>query len=164
LAEWVVLAVVDEAPAHGFAIACLVAPEGDLGRIWHIPRPMVYRALPRLAAAGLVREDEATAGQGPDRHPYAVTSAGHRAVARWLETPVDHVREVRSELLLKLALLDRRGRLAATLVERQRARFADIETALLTESAASGFEETLRRWRRANLRATVEFLEQLSGS
>jgi len=41
LPEWTVLAVVNERPTHGFAIAQLTAPQGELGRIWHIPRPVV---------------------------------------------------------------------------------------------------------------------------
>src|SRR6185312_774794 len=37
LPEWTVLAVVNEHPTHGFAIAQLTAPQGELGRIWQIP-------------------------------------------------------------------------------------------------------------------------------
>ena len=47
LAENTVLALLSERPAHGFAIARLTAPEGELGRIWHIPRPVVYRSIGR---------------------------------------------------------------------------------------------------------------------
>ncbi len=161
LAEWVTLAVVDEGPAHGFAVASLTAPDGALGRVWHLPRPVVYRALPRLAEARLVRMGEATAGRGPARHPYSITPAGRRAVATWLGTPVGHVREVRSELLVKLALLDRRGASAAGLVARQREAFGDIASALLVEAPTSGFDETIRRWRRANVLATLDFLADL---
>ena len=41
-----VLAILSERPAHGFAIARLTAPGGDLGRIWQIPRPVIYRSMP----------------------------------------------------------------------------------------------------------------------
>ena len=54
LAEWTVLALIAEHPAHGFAISQLTAPGGELGRIWHIPRPVIYRAIGRLEEAGLV--------------------------------------------------------------------------------------------------------------
>ena len=37
------LAVVDEEPAHGFAVAALTAAGAELGRVWQIPRPVVYR-------------------------------------------------------------------------------------------------------------------------
>ena len=38
LPEWTVLAVVSERPTHGFAIARLTAPHGELGRMWQLGR------------------------------------------------------------------------------------------------------------------------------
>ena len=49
LPEWTVLTVLSQQPAHGFAVAQLTAPDGELGRIWQIPRPVIYRAIGRLA-------------------------------------------------------------------------------------------------------------------
>ena len=54
LPEWTVLAVVSEGPTHGFAIAQLTAPGGELGRIWHIPRPVIYRSIGRLLELALL--------------------------------------------------------------------------------------------------------------
>ena len=48
LPEWTVLVVLSQRPAHGFAVSLLTAPDGELGRIWRIPRPVVYRAMSRL--------------------------------------------------------------------------------------------------------------------
>ena len=45
LSEWTVLTVVSQQPTHGFAVAQLTAPCGELGRIWQIPRPVIYRAM-----------------------------------------------------------------------------------------------------------------------
>ena len=78
LAEWTVLAVVGEQPVHGFAIGALTAPGAPLGRVWHIPRPLVYRALGRLAGAGLVAPGAVEAGNGPMRTIYTATPAGDR--------------------------------------------------------------------------------------
>jgi len=109
LAEWTVLALISEAPTHGFAIYRLTAPEGDLGRIWHIHRPVIYRSIGRLEQAGLNAPQTVEAGRGPQRMIYAATPEGHKATATWLDTPVEHIRDVRSHLLIKLALLDRAG-------------------------------------------------------
>src|SRR5690349_15813936 len=110
LAEHAILAMLSERPAHGFAIARLTAPGGELGQIWHIPRPVVYRSLGRLLEAGLITPAAVESGRGPQRTVYTVTAPGRQAAARWLDTPVEHVRDVRTQLLLKLALLDRAGR------------------------------------------------------
>ncbi len=73
----------------------------------HIPRPVIYRAIGRLEQAGLVTPQAVEAGRGPQRTIYSATAAGRKAAANWLDTPVEHVRDVRSQLLIKLALLDR---------------------------------------------------------
>ena len=109
LPEWTVLTVLSQQPAHGFAVAQLTARHGELGRIWQIPRPVIYRAIGRLVEAGLARPESVQPGLGPQRTIYAATPRGREAAERWLDTPVEHVRDIRSHLLIKLALLDRAG-------------------------------------------------------
>src|SRR5271170_6064063 len=109
LPEWLVLAILSRQSAHGFAVAQLTAPDGDLGRVWQIPKAVVYRAIGLLLEAELIAPEGTEPGQGPQRTVYTATPPGHVAAGRWLHTPVEHVREIRSHLLLKLALLDRVG-------------------------------------------------------
>ena len=54
LAEWLVLCLISEAPSHGFALARTLSADGELGKIWRVPKPVIYRALQRLEVAGLV--------------------------------------------------------------------------------------------------------------
>lgn len=164
LAEWVVLAVVDEEPTHGFAVSSLTATGGSIGRVWQVPRPVVYRALNRLTDLGLVEPQAVEAGRGPQRVVHASTAAGRTLVRTWLQTPVDHVREVRSFLLLKLALLDRRGADPSRLLARQRAVLDPIVRAMTAERDAEGFEATLLAWRRATATAAATFLEEVSAA
>jgi DNA-binding PadR family transcriptional regulator len=162
LAEWVVLAVIGERPAHGFAVSLLTADDGELGRIWHIPRPAIYRALGRVHAAGLLTPDSVEPGRGPQRTIYSITPAGREALDTWLRTPVRHVREVRSHLLMKLALLDRAGLDAADLLVRQRAVLEPIAAAVMAERAeGDGFGVTLLAWRRATASAALGFLDDI---
>jgi PadR family transcriptional regulator AphA len=163
LAEWTVLAVVSERPTHGFAIAQLTAPTGELGRIWHIPRPIVYRSIGRLLESGLVTPEAVESGRGPRRTIYTVTPDGRQAVASWLDTPVQHVREVRSHLLLKLALLDRSGGDPTGLLSRQKAVLMPIALAIKAErQERKGFDATLLAWRRATAAATLSFLDDIT--
>jgi DNA-binding PadR family transcriptional regulator len=163
LAEWVVLAVVAEKPTHGFPIARLLAEDGELGRIWQVPRPIVYRALSRLAESQLIAEDGNEAGQGPQRTIYAVTAAGQNALDEWLDTPVDHFRDVRSHLLMKLALLHRRGSNPTALLRRQREVLAPMAQAMAAERPApERFDATLLAWRRANATAAISFLADVT--
>jgi len=110
LAEWLVLCLVREEPTYGLVLVGLLARDGSLGQVWSVPKAVIYRALPRLEALGLIRTvGEERTSQGPVRSLYEATAAGEAAAAAWLGTPVQHPRDVRSELMVKLALLDRGG-------------------------------------------------------
>ena len=163
LPEWTVLAVISQQPTHGFAVAQLTTPDGELGRVWQIPRPVVYRAIGRLVEAGLIRAESVEPGLGPQRTIYTVTPQGRQAAERWLNTPVEHVRDIRSHLLLKLALLDRAGADPADLLERQRAVLEPIARAMQADQPpGDGIEATLLAWRRATAAAALEFLDTIA--
>jgi DNA-binding PadR family transcriptional regulator len=160
LAEWLVLAILSQQPAHGFAVAQLTASGGDLGRVWQIPKAVVYRAIGRLLEAGLIVPEGTEPGLGPQRTVYAATGDGQAAAERWLHEPVEHVREIRSGLLLKLALLDRAGVDPAGLLRAQRAVLEPLVGAIESRRADSqGFDATLLAWRRANAVAALEFID-----
>jgi DNA-binding PadR family transcriptional regulator len=162
LPEWTVLAVLREAPAHGFAIAALTAPAGALGRVWQLPRPVVYRALSRLAAAGLAAPAVVESGPGPRRTVYEITPAGTAAVDEWLAEPVRHVRQLRSHLLMKLALLARRELPLGPLIAAQREVLTPIATAIAAEGDdAKGFDAVLLTWRHSNVTAALRFLDEI---
>jgi DNA-binding PadR family transcriptional regulator len=162
LSEWLVLAILSQQPLHGFAVSQLTAPGGELGRVWQIPKAVIYRAIGRLAEAGLVTPEGREPGQGPQRTVYTATPAGREAAQRWLHTPVSHVRDIRSHLLLKLALLDRSGDDPADLLRRQREVLEPITRAIEARRAGrDGFDATLLAWRRATAVAALEFLDMI---
>ena len=81
--EWAVLALLAEAPTHGFAIAKAMAPEGEVGKIWSVRRPLVYRAVETLTTMGLVRPAGTVASRsGPQRTVLETTpTASARSLA-----------------------------------------------------------------------------------
>jgi DNA-binding PadR family transcriptional regulator len=161
-----VLALLSEAPAHGFALARVLAEDGELGQVWTMPRPRVYRAIDDLREAGLIAAVETErSSQGPNRTVFAPTPAGALAVEMWLQKPVAHVREARSELLLKLVLTKRAGRdlrpLAAAqlgvleqLVERLTQRLDEADEA----------HELVVRFRLAQANAMLGYIRELLAS
>jgi DNA-binding PadR family transcriptional regulator len=164
LAEWLVLCLVREEPTYGLVLVGLLARDGSLGQIWSVPKAVVYRALPRLELLGLIRTvGEQRTGLGPVRSLCEVTPAGREAAQAWLSTPVEHARDVRSELMLKLALLDRTGADSRDLLRAQLARLLPVAAALDDRLRAStGFEHTLVLWRHEAVTATLRFLEALT--
>ncbi len=71
-----------------------------------------------------------TEGQGPNRTMLETTPAGREAVRGWLREPVEHVRDVRTVLLVKLLLLERRGVDRSSLVRDQRELLRPVAAAL----------------------------------
>ena len=164
LAEWLVLCLVREEPTYGLILVGLLSRDGSLGQGWSVPKAVVYRALQRLEALGLIRTVEAQrTSQGPARSLCEATPAGEAAAAAWLGTPVRHPRDVRSELMVKLALLDRGGIDSRDLLQAQLATLLPVAAALDDRlRATTGFEHTLVLWRHEAMTATVRFLEALT--
>ena len=164
LAEWLVLCLVREEPTYGLVLVGLLARDGNLGQVWSVPKAVVYRGLQRLEVLGLIRTvGEQRTSQGPVRSLYRATPAGEAAAAAWLGTPVQHPRDVRSELMVKLALLDRSGTDSRELLQAQLARLLPVAAALDDRlRATTGFEHTLVLWRHEAMAATLRFLQTLA--
>jgi DNA-binding PadR family transcriptional regulator len=161
--EWIVLSLVCEGPTHGSAVTRLLGPDGDLGRIWRVPKGVVYRGLDRLSELGLIRSaGEEPSHQGPVRLLVEATEAGRAAAVAWQHRPVRHTRDIRSELLVKLALLHRSGADPHNLLIAQHGLLVPIVSALQDRIAtATGFDRTLLLWRYETASATVRFLDDL---
>jgi DNA-binding PadR family transcriptional regulator len=164
LAEWLVLGLVREEPTYGLVLVGLLARDGPVGQVWSVPKAMVYRALQRLELLGLVQTiGEQRTSQGPVRSLYAATVDGQLAVDRWLGTPAEHPRDVRSELMVKLALLDRAGADSRELLQAQLDQLLPVAAALEDRlRVTTGFEHTLALWRHEAMAATLRFLEVLA--
>lgn len=156
LAGSVCLALVCEGEVHGWAVASALAPGTELGRIWSLSRPLTYRALDQLVTDGLAERRGTEPGRGRARTLVAATRRGRTANDRWLSTPVSHPRDVRTELLLKLELLERRDRSPVELLLSQRAAFAPVFDSLRTipTDTVDGL------WRHEHITAIRRFLDR----
>ncbi len=155
------LALLCERPTHGWAIARQLSSNGQLGAIWSLTRPLVYRSLEILEERRLIVPSGSEPGaRGPNRTIFRATPAGHEAIQEWLQEPVEHVREGRSLLLLKLVFAQR------TCVDPRRMLHAQLET--LEESISSleervressGTDAILLRFRLESSRAVERFID-----
>jgi PadR family transcriptional regulator AphA len=161
LTEWAVLALAAEHQTHGFAISKELGAGGDLGRIWTVPRPLVYRALATLEREGLVEPIGEEAGErGPARTRLRATRRGRAAIDRWLRTPAAHVRELRTQLMLQLRLLDRRGVDMRPLAEAQVTQIGPVLANLRAQvRTTEGFDRLLAAWRYESAEAAVRVLK-----
>lgn len=156
--EYAVLGILDEEPTHGFAIARALRADAEVGRIYTVKRPLVYRALDRLVEQGYAEPAHVEQGDsGPNRVVHRVTGPGRRKLRRWLGEPVSHVREIRIEFLLKLELLQRAHRSPLDLIKAQR------DSLQLTIEALDepGPYDHVEMWRAHNARAAGAYLDEL---
>jgi DNA-binding PadR family transcriptional regulator len=163
LTDWVVLGLLAEEPRHGFALAKELAPDTELGRLWTVRRPLVYRAIDHLLGVDVAEARFVEPGaQGPHRTVVAPTRAGRTRLRRWLDEPVEHPRDVRATLLVKLALRARRGDALAPLAQRQLDEFADAHRALGDRrSTGSDVERLANEWRYQANEAIQRYLETI---
>ena len=159
--EWAVLGLLAERPSHGFAIARQLAAGSDVGRVLTVRRPLTYRALDRLVVDGLaVRQHTEPGDAGPTRQICRITPRGRRRLDEWLTEPVNHVRDLRIELLLKLVLLRRADRSSESLIDRQRRALTATFDAL--NRCADPDEDEVDVWRRHAAVAASAFLDDLA--
>lgn len=161
--DWAVLGLIAEQPRHGFAISQIMAPEGELGRIWRVRQALVYRTLDVLTEHRLARRaGSEPSTRGPSRTLVEATPAGREALVAWLEEPVHRVREARSVLLLKVALLRRAGVSPVALLQRQRATLEQLTAGLESRVAVAEAEErTVLIWRSEAMQAGVRAIDRL---
>lgn len=158
--EHAVLGLLSEGPSHGFAISKQLGADSEVGRILTVRRPLVYRALDRLVEAGLAEPIHTEKGvSGPNRVIHQITKSGRGELDRWLDLPVDHIRDIRIEFLLKVALLIRVRRSPRRLIRAQQTSLERTLAAL--EDPLT--DDHVEIWRRQNARAAASYLEELAG-
>lgn len=162
-AAYAVLGAVAQGPTHGFAIARRLQPVGDLGQVWSLSRPLVYRELTRLIERDLVREQTDEVGdRGPRRTVVTVTIDGQAETDRWLAEPVGRVRDFRSMFLLKLALINGVDGDPRPLARAQQIAFEQRLDQVRRElTGATGFDARVLLWRELSTRSAIEFVDAI---
>lgn len=162
-AEWAALGLICERVTHGFAVAKALGKDGELGQIWTVSRPLVYRAVENLKQQGLVEVlAEQPSAEGPNRTLVRATRGGRRALRRWLSEPVEHLRDGRVVLLLKLELAQRSGIDTNALLLAQREAFEQLADAVDRRVAQEDRSQTNALiWRSEALRGAVRAIDRI---
>ena len=161
--EWAIVGLIAEQPQHGWSLIQKLKPDGEIGAVWSLPRPSVYRALETLQQRGLIEESRLERGErGPYRMVFQTTRQGRAALKAWLAAPVEHVREIRWLFLLKLVLAARAGIDREPMIRAQRA-VLEPSVAALEEKLGQGSEaeDIYVRFRLDTTRAVLHFLDDL---
>ena len=103
--EYAVLCVLALRPMHGYEMLSFLSGEG-LDAVCPVEQSTLYTYLRNVESRGLVSWTEARVGLRPPRKTYELTATGRELIDDWLRLPVERMREVRLEFLLKLYFLD----------------------------------------------------------
>lgn len=157
LGEWACLGILCQGPAHGFAVATLLKPGSEIGRVWSMSRALTYRSLDQLRARSLIEQVGEEPGiAGGNRTILVPTRAGRSAFRHWVQTPVSHLRDLRSELLLKIVLGRANGLDLSHTISAQLERVLGFIDAL--EGTINPLDD-VDRWRMESAIAARRFLE-----
>lgn len=159
LEQGAALALIGHGVTHGYAIASWFRPDGVVGAVRTVSRPAIYRELAALERAGMVVAREERAARQQVTRRLSLSPAGTKAAAAWIDAPVEHLRDVRDELVAKLLLRESFGMPTTAFVKRQRSRLAPLVEALV----ASTDDTVVASWRREQARAVVRFLDEYEG-
>lgn len=157
LARNVVLALVVHTPRHGWAIHEELSPTGDIGRAWTLSRQLVYRAIDTLVEDGLVKRATPKDGGGGDKVIISPTAAGKRTAMLWLDSPVTHLRDVRTELVLKVMLREKMKMPLDSFLSLQHEVFDPLIASINKDSSSS----PVNLWRKESANAVKRYLSRL---
>jgi PadR family transcriptional regulator AphA len=157
--EYVVLALLVLRPMHGYEMMCFVEEKGLLA-VCPLEQSTLYSYLHNVESRGLVEWNEERIGLRPPRKTYALTRAGRSLIDAWLRQPVERMREVRLEFLLKLFFLSESDpaahrRLLADQVRVCRTYLADLER----KDTPNAFTRLVAHSKRSAAEATLNWLE-----
>jgi len=157
LARDVVLALVTLAPRHGWALHEELAPTGEIGRAWTLSKQLVYRAIDSLAVDGLVRRAAPKDGGGADKVTISPTAKGKKMAQMWLDRPVAHLRDVRTELVVKVMLRKQFDLPLHSFILAQEQVFAPLIKSVKHSSSRTPVD----LWRSESATAVTRYLTQL---
>ncbi len=161
LGELACLGILYPTPTHGFAIAARLKTSGDVGRVWSLSRALTYRCLDELTVRGFIQPVGEEPGiAGGNRTILAATRTGRVHLRKWVATPVVHLRDLRSELLLKLIIAETCEIDVTSMLELQRTHIAQVADAI-TNQIKSEPGDVVALWRSEFLNASLRFLDRL---
>jgi len=118
--EYILLGLILEEPAHGYALYEKLRSTAELSLIWQVKRSKLYYLLDKLETDELLVSSITSQSPYHDRKVYQITNQGIETLEKWMYSPVLSSRYVRLAFLSKLFFVLRQNKeLAADLVTKQ---------------------------------------------
>ena len=163
--EYTLLALLRQAPCHGYALTQALAPTTELGQMIRLRPAQLYFYLHKFERAGWIVPIDATV---TGRHiVYQLTATGTNLLDSWLIAPVTRPRDVRLSFLVKLYFTQQIApQRVTTLIDEQHAALtrylAQLDSTLMAASADQHFfADVVVPLRASQTRAALDWLATL---
>ena len=159
--EYAVLGLLLSRPMHGYEMARYFDRD-DLSEVCPIEQSMLYTYIRNIEDRGLVSWTEVRVGLRPPRKLHELNAAGREVIEAWLDEPVQRLREVRLEFLLKLYFLHTLDLLREqALLAKQIGICEEYYDRLLgRELATAGFARLVAASKRSGAESTLNWLRE----
>lgn len=143
---------------HGYDMARYFRE--DLSEVCPLEQSLLYSYIRNLEKRGLIDWTEERVGLRPPRKVYRLTQLGAEHARNWLKIPVQRLREVRTDFLVKLYVLHELDRKAEQILLAEQIEVCEVYRTELVDRAASlkGFDALVARSKLSAADATLRWL------
>jgi len=163
--EYILLGLIREEPAHGYALFEKLNNTPELSLIWQVKRSKLYYLLDKLETEGYLSSFLSKEGPYPERNVYQITPSGSGVLEVWLNSPVLSSRYVRLAFLSKLYFViredrDQAVRLIFAQIEICRGWLLNLESQYQTLDKGDFINTQVYRFRMGQISAMIKWLEE----
>ncbi|MHB0965201.1 MAG: PadR family transcriptional regulator [Bellilinea sp.] len=163
--EYILLGLAAIGPVHGYDLHKQLGTLDGLSAIWRVKQSQVYALLDKLENMGYLHGEAVPGTAAVLRKQYHLTDAGQRAFDAWMNSPVQHPRQVRQEFLARLYFAQQSGvPVIRQLIDAQYAACQswqkNIQDALEHNDEPQNFQRVVDAYRLSQINAILDWLDQ----
>jgi len=163
--EYILLGLAARGPVHGYDLHKQLGTLDGLSSIWRVKQSQVYALLDKLENMGYLQGEAVPGTAAVLRKQYHLTDAGRRAFDAWMNSPVQHPRQMRQEFLARFYFAQQSGvPVTRQLIDAQYAACQSwqksIRDALERSEAPLNFQRVVDAYRLNQINAMRDWLDQ----
>ncbi|TDA66786.1 MAG: PadR family transcriptional regulator [Chloroflexi bacterium] len=163
--EYILLGLAAKGPVHGYDLHKQLGTLDGLSAIWRVKQSQVYALLDKLENMGYLHGEAVPGTAAVLRKQYHLNDAGQRAFDAWMNSPVQHPRQVRQEFLARLYFAQQSGvQVTRQLIDAQYAACQSwqksIQDALEHNDEPQNFQRVVDAYRLSQINAILDWLDQ----
>lgn len=162
--EYALLGFFRQQPRHGYELYQQFSAPAGLWEVWRLKQSQFYALLAKLEAAGYLSATLQPQEARPPRKIFHLTPAGQEIFLAWINSPVEHARQIRMEFLAKLYFAQREGEeVARQLIAKQKAVchtwLKEQQRQAQTVDQRQGFAWYVMQFRLSQIESIITWLE-----